>query len=365
MYLLQTGFNTNLVQSADRSTMIVAAILVGGLFIGLIVVGIITNKRAATKKSGGNGKFRKGSFKRRATRLGLSKTQIRALEFVIDRYKVRNPYALLSNSPQLDMYLKKAIQGIDDQVSSEQAKEAQKLTLYRVKQIVERNSQRSSNYNSTKQLQINQKIALTPDDGSRYKSRVLSILRDGVAVEVPIDETGTQIRWRKWSPVTVFFWKQNGEGYSFKSKVTGYNMLKGSPAAFIQHSSRIVKAKQRKYRRRELDRPCYFYPVRVITAGSGKNQTKKAFVENKRGALGTVIEVSAGGCSIRATRALQAGALIKVDFETFRGSPVSSYGKVVNTQKGGIEGQIMHIMFTRLSRRNLNHINAFVYDFVN
>lgn len=364
MYLLQTGFNTNLVQTADRSTMIIALVVVGALFAGLIVLGVITNRRAAMKKSGGGGKFRKGTFKRRAARLGLSKTQIRALEFIIERYKVKNPYALLANSSQLDLYLRKALEGVDEQVSSEEVKEAQKLTLYRIKQVIERNSQRSGNYTSTRQLQVSQQIALTAEDGIRYKSRVLSVLRDGIAVEVPVDETGTQVRWRKWSPVTVFFWKRNGEGYSFQTKVTGYNMLKGKPAAFIQHTNRIIKAKQRKYRRRELDRPCYFYPVRVLTTGSGKNQTKKAFVETKRGALGTVIEVSAGGCSIRATRALQTGALIKVDFETARGRPVSSYGKVVNTQRGGLEGQIMHVMFTRLSRRNLNHINAFVYDLV-
>jgi len=171
------------------------------------------------------------------------------------------------------------------------------------------------------------------------------------------------VRWQKWSPVHVFFWKSNGEGYSFESKITGYNSLKGVSAVFLQHSNKIAKAKQRKYRRRELDRPCYFYPVRVMVAGSGKNQTKKAFVETKRGSLGTVIEISAGGCSIRAARALPTGALIKVDFETYRGKPVSSYGKVVNTHKAGAEGQVMHIMFTRLSRNNLNHINEFVYDF--
>ncbi len=364
MYLLQTGFGSELVQSADSATIVVAGVLIGVLFVLLIVVGIITNKRAAMKKAGGNGSFRKGTFKRRATRMGLSKIHLRALEFVIDRYKVRNPYALLTNSAQLDSYLKKAIQGIDDQVSSDQAKEAQKLTLYRVKQIIERNSQRSTGYNTTRQLQTNQGITLSAESGIRFQSRIVSVLRDGIAVEVPFDNTGSQVRWKKWSPVTVYFWKSNGEGYSFGSKVTGYNTLKGVTAVFMQHSNKIIKSKQRKYRRRELDRPCYFYPVRILTTGSGKNQIKKAFVETKRGSLGTVIEVSAGGCSIRATRGLAGGALIKVDFETSRGNPVSSYGKVINTQKTGAEGQTMHIMFTKVSRGNLNNINAFVYDFV-
>ena len=91
MYLLQTGFNTNLVQTADRSTMIIAVILISALFAGLIVIGVITNRRAAIKRSGGSGKFKKGTFKRKAARLGLSKQQLRALEFIVERYKVKNP----------------------------------------------------------------------------------------------------------------------------------------------------------------------------------------------------------------------------------------------------------------------------------
>ena len=364
MYLLQTGFGSELIQSADSTTIIIAVVLVGALFVLLIVVGIITNRRTASRKAGGNGTYRKGTFKRRAMRMGLSKIHIRALEFIIERYKVRNPYALLTNSAQLDSYLRKALQGIEDQVSTEQAKEAQKLTLYRVKQIIERNSQRSTGYSTTRQLQTNQRVAISAQPGSRFQSRIVSVLRDGVALEMPINSAGSQVRWKKWSPVTVFFWKGNGEGFSFNSKVTGYNILKGVPAVFIQHANKITKAKQRRYRRRELDRPCYFYPVRILTSGSGKKQTKKAFVETKRGSLGTVIEVSAGGCSIRATRGLAGGALIKVDFETSRGNPVSSYGKVVSAQKNGVEGQTMHIMFTKVSRSNLNNINAFVYDFV-
>ena len=363
MFLLQTNYNTQFVDTADTSTIIIASVLIGVVIIFLVVAGAAANKRSANRGRGSSAKFRKGTFRRRAARLGLSKTQIKALEFVTERYNVRNPYALLTNSGQLDTYLRRAMQGVEEQVSTEGEKEAQKLTLYRVKQTIERNSYRSANYSTTKQLKTNQRIAIGAANGVRYPSRVVSVLKDSVAVELPTGETGDQIRWKKWTPLHVFFWKPNGEGYSFISKLTGYNTLKGVPAAFVQHSNKIHKAKQRRFRRKDLDRPCYFYPVRILTSGSGRNQIKKAFVETKRGALGTVIEISAGGCSIKASRVLQKGSLIKLDFETIRGVSVSLYGKVVNARKEDVMGHIMHVMFTRVSKKNLNHINAYIYEY--
>ena len=59
----------------------------------------------------------------------------------------------------------------------------------------------------------------------------------------------------------------------------------------------------------------------------------------------------------------QPGGLIKIDFETNRGVPVTSYGKVVGMRREEIMGYIMNIMFTRVSRKNLNSINAFVYEY--
>ena len=362
--LLQTGFRTQLLDTADSTTMIIAGIVIGGLLLALIIAGIITNRRATSRKTGKRGRYSKGSFRRRAARLGLTKTHIKALEFITERYKVRNPYALLDNTPQLDLYLRKAIRGIEGQSSPDSIKENQKSTLYRVKQIIERNTEKTVSYSSTRQLNTNQRITISTNNGVLYESKIVSVLRDAVAIATPVDDADRQVRWKKWSPVKVYLWKANGEGFSLISKIIGYDTIKGVSSAYLQHTNKIQKSKQRQYRRKTLDRPCYFYPVRILTTGSGKRQIKKAFVETKRGALGTVIEISAGGCSVRASRSLESGALVKLDFDTYHGTPISLYGKVVNSRREDIMGHIMHIMFTRVSRKNLNSINEFVYDYV-
>ena len=100
-----------------------------------------------------------------------------------------------------------------------------------------------------------------------------------------------------------------------------------------------------------------------MPVGTGRNAQKRAFVDKNRGILGTIIEVSAGGCSIRATRPLPKGALIKIDFETERSKSVSSYGKVVGVGKEEGLGTIMHVMFTKVSKLNLNRINSYIYEY--
>lgn len=360
--LLQSRFDTQFVSEADTSTVIVAVVIIVGFVVVLLVAGAANNRKQRSSGSGGK-RYTRGGFKRRAKQLGLQKTHIKTLEYVRDKYNIKNPMALLANSRQLDHYLNRAIQDIDQQVAAEDVKEAQKLTLYRIKQIIERNVQRTGTIGSSKQLKPGQKLTVSGQNGGRYRTHLVAVLKDGLAVAVPSSETGGQIRWAKWSPVEVFFWKSNGEGFSFESKVTGYNSFKGTPSVFLQHSSTIKSAKQRRFRRKHLESPCYFYPVRVMTVGSGRNEQKKAFVDTKKGMLGTIIEVSAGGCSIRANRVLKKAALVKVDFETERGVSVSSYGKVVEVRRENAMSTVMHIMFTRVTKKNLNLINAYIYEY--
>ena len=281
----------------------------------------------------------------------------------MQRSNVRRPYALLSNSRQLDISLQKALEIIDEMNVSDEVKESQKSTVYSIKQTIERNADKSPSYESTRQLSPNQPIAVSQKNGLQFQSRVISILKDGLAVAVPMDDAGNRPRWAKWSSLKVHFWRENGEGFSFSTKVTGYNTVRGTVCAFLQHSNQIQKARQRQFKRKGIERPCYFYPVKILTSGSGRNKTKRAFVDTKKGTLAKIVEVSAGGCSIRSPKVTDKGLLIRVDFETERRATVSTYGKVVNIRKDDVYGFMMHIMFTRVSKEYMNRINSYIYEY--
>ena len=358
MFLAQTSFQW---KETDPVSMIIA----GGIFGAFILFLIIAN---ATNQSGSGGggtkkRYSKRGFRQNARKLGLSRPQIRTLDNLIRRFRIPNGNSLLTSSSQLDSLLKRAIHSIEGLNTSDSIKETQKLQLYRIKQTIERNSSRKRVFTGTKQLLAGIRLVITPEGGGRFQSKILTNLKGVIAASVPVDAKGNQIRWKRWTKVQVFFWKSNGQGFSFVTKVNGYGKVRTADALLLNHSNSITQAQQRKYRRKSIERPAYFFPVSVLSEGIGKNAKKRAFVETKRGTLATILDISGGGCSIRSAHPLQTGSLIKVDFETDSRESVSFYGKVLQTRKSPPFGGVMHIMFTRIGKHNLNSINAFVYNY--
>jgi len=332
------------------------------LIIVIIVISRMRSRSNAIKSGKPPARYSQKMFRKKARSLGLSGPHISTLEHLISRFEIKNPFSLLQNTTFLDTILKKGIREIDHQVASNDVKEAEKLTIYHIKQLIERNSQKKTVYATTKQLKNNQSIVVSPETGGRYKTYVTSNLKDAFSVKVPSDEKGSPTRWRKWMPVQAYFFKENGQGYTFKSKALGYNTIKNTSSLLIQHSNSIIQIQQRRYRRKEIEKPAYFYPVKVVTVGVGKDAQKKAVISDKRGALGTILDVSAGGCSIRTNFPLRKGDLIKVEFEALKRNQVTAFGKVKGIRKLKPVGAVMHTQFTRVSRKYLNQINSFVYE---
>ena len=347
----------------------------------VVIVGVILLIVLASKFSGGGSSSRSGStglgsssgsttkkfsrrtFIRKGTALGLSKVQANTLANLVVKYKMKNPYLVFTHGNQLDALLRKSISEIESQVASDQVKEAQKVTIFRIKQSLERNTNKAKGFSSTTSIPSGQTIVLTAGDGSRYQTKVNTNLRNYLSAAIPTNQSGSQVRWKKWTPIKVFFWKRNGQGFAFDSKITGYSVIRGLPSVLLQHSNKVKQAQQRKFRRKEISRPAYFFPVKIIPVGVGKKAKKRAIVESDRGALGTLIDLSAGGCAIKSSKPIPKSGLIKLQFETGEGHSIWCFGKVINLRKAPPLGGVMHVVFTKVTYKNLNSINSFVYDY--
>ncbi len=358
------------IQSSSGTENWITLVVIIGIIIVIIAASRISASGRASSGSGGSGlgnskpqKFSRRKFIRKSTIMGLTKVQANTLANLVLKYKMKNPYMVFTHGNQLDALLRKSISEIESQVSSDQVKEAQKITIFRIKQALERNSNKSKSFISTTTIPAGQSIAITPENGGRYQSKINTNLRNYLSATVPADPSGAQVRWKKWTTVKVFFWKKNGQGFTFDSKVTGYSVIRGVPSVLLQHSGKVKQAQQRKFRRKELSRPAYFFPVKIIPVGVGKKAKKRAIVENDRGSLGTLVDISAGGCAIKSTKPIPKAGLIKLQFETGEGHSIWCFGKVINVRKAPPLGGIMHIVFTKVTHKNLNSINSFVYDY--
>ncbi len=361
LILLQTKYK--FLATPDKTSIWIFAVVVV-LFIGLLIIGSMTSNKRTPRTASEQRRYSKRLFRQMGKNMGLSKHHIEYLEHLVQATKVRQPMLIYTSAGLLDDVLRKGLYSVQRRTNlTEEQKERETTLIFEIKQLIEKNSRKKIGIKTTHLIKPGQIIEFSPEHGGSYPSKVLSNLKDMLACLVPRDGAGNELRWKRGTKLRVSFWRDNDAGYSFLTKVLGYNVVKGLPAVFIQHSKTLRREQKRRFKRKILERPCFFYPISIVEMGTGRKKTKRAVIHNNRKSLGTVLDISAGGCSIRSLTPLQRGSLIKIDFEIERNTPIIAFGKVRRVRTEKVKGGIMHIMFTRVSRKNLNQIYTYVYNF--
>jgi c-di-GMP-binding flagellar brake protein YcgR len=360
--LLQTQYN--FLSSPDRQS-IVIFIVIAAVFIGIIVLGgMISRRRNRNYDPEQRRKYGRHVFHRMAKNIGLQKHHIEILEYLIRVCSVRQPFLIFSSPGLLDDVIKKGIYALHKNPKLKEEERERRLTyLFQIKQIIERNARSGIGVRSTIMLRPGQSVTVTTETGRHYNTRVISNLKDMVALATVQDDAGSQIRWPRGTRLKVNFWRESDAGYAFESKVLGYDKIKGAQCFLVHHARTLKREQQRRYRRSPIHRPCFFFPVLIVESGSGRRKEKKAVVQTTRRYLGNLIDISAGGCSINSVYPLSTGSLCKIEFELARRQRITVFGKVKRIRKTGFRSGVMHIMFTKLSSRYLNQIYLYVYDF--
>ena len=336
----------------------------GCIIAAAILALIIYNRNSSGPATGRGGKrFSRRIFRREAMAIGLTKYQIRILESYIKTYQVRRPFNLLSNTRELNITLGKALRDIDHMEAKETVIEQRKLEIYRIKQRIDRIFADTNRMASTKQLRLGQNITFQQENGNRFTSVITANLKEFYCAQVPLNYGGEQVKWRKGGKIKLFIWGVDGEEMVFESKVMGYTSVKRINSVMLQHTNRVNRAIMRKFRRRPMKGQCSFYPVRIVEKGTGRKVTRQAVVVTNQGRIGTMIDISAGGCALASHKPLPRGELIKISFEPQRGNLIVAFGKIVDSRMVSRSKTTLHIMFTRASSKNMNKINEYVYDF--
>lgn len=344
----------------DPTQNLIAIIAISGFLVLFLGWAVIT-MRVSNKP----GSYSRGSFRKRAKKLGLVKDEIRLLEQFIKATNFLSPNRALENTRALDGLLKKAIASLDEKTDMPAAeKEARKHVIYTIKQKIETNSQQLKIISSTLSLPINTEVVIRTRSGESYSSFITSNMQSMLGMECPIaEESGRGFPWQKGEDLGITFVRGGTEVYAFKTKVLGYKRVRGILSVFVEHGKNLKQIQKRRAKRREISRPAIYYPVEIIETGKGKKVERQAVVNKNRRVLGSLQDISAGGCAILTRSPLPKASLIKVDFETAKGKPVSAYGKVRGASRVPPRGGIMHVQFTNVSRQNLNKIRDYVYEY--
>jgi c-di-GMP-binding flagellar brake protein YcgR len=360
--LLQTQYK--FLASPDRRSILIF-LVIAVVFIGIIIIGgILSRRRYRHFDPEQRRKYGRYVFHRMAKNIGLQKHHIEILEYLIRVCNVRQPFLIFSSSGLLDDVLRKGIYALHQNTKlSEEDRERRLTYLFQIKQIIERTTRRGIGVRSTIMMRPGQSVTVSTETGAKYNTKVVSNLRDMMALAAVQDDAGSQIRWPRGTRLKINFWRESDAGYAFESKVLGYDKIKGTQCILVHHARTLKREQQRKYRRSPIHRPCFFFPVLIVDSGSGRRAEKKAVVQTTRRYLGNLIDISAGGCSVNSIYPLKPGSLCKIEFELARRQRITVFGKVKRVRKTGFRGGVMHIMFTKLSSRYLNQIYLYVYDF--
>jgi len=363
MILLQAG-GPNLGAGSFASGMILYfAIAIVGV-IALILIGTILSRRARPSATETAERISGAVFRREAKRVGLTGPSADVLENLVRMCKVKQPLLVFSSASLLDDTLKKGLYSLDNARDlNPEEKENRRATIFQIKQTIERNARKGADLRSTALLRPGQLLTITPEGVAAYSSKVISNMKDFLTVSTPAQPAGADTRWMRGTKLSVYLWRDNDAGYSFISKVLGYDTVKGVPSVLIQHSRTLRREQRRRNRRREIMRQCFYYPIRIVETGQGRKAERKATVEQSMRTLGIVVDLSAGGCAIQTMNPFDRGKLAMVEFDIDRQAPIRAFGKVLNVHRTKGRGGIMHIMFTRVTRQHLNRISEFVYDF--
>ena len=311
-------------------------------------------KRASSGGSGGGpGIFSGLTLHRLTSDMGLDREQVKMLDYVMKSGGVTDPERFLNNHNLLDKHFKRTYRLIERTSGSEEELNDRLSVLFSTRNVIDANSK---GVTATSSRKIPEKVQMVLTiDKVNYLVRVISSRGDTLVVECPKRAAGSLLRPAKGSKASLTFFSKSSKGYSIETHILGSMDTVEGPALQLAHSGQIKRLTARHFPRRQIIIDTGFFFVQV------DSQTKKSIVDKRR-CNGKIMDISAGGCSIKTNVPINTGQRVKVEFIHNDNSVIAALGEVLRTSHSGIN-TIMHIKFLKVPRRSLNMINAMVYEY--
>jgi hypothetical protein len=341
-------------------------IAIGALILISLVIGFLRN---GIRTGGGAGKgrtavtprkFNAFTLHRIANAYGLDKDQARLLEFVFRNDSVSDPERVMGNTALLDKHFKRAFKTIEQNAETEEEAQQRLVRLFSLRNTIE-NAAGSGDSTSTTQLAENTAAVLSTGKES-YSVRVISAKGAFVVVESPKNALGTPVKISRGSRVALSFFTKSSKGFAFDSKVIDTVDTPHGSGLQLSHSGKAKPLAQRRYRRKQVTAGCVFYFVFVETVKDGRKKVPKLMVDKRR-FVGTILDISIGGCSIKTSAPVQVGSRLKIDMDYSDDSTLTVLGQALRTNRTGAIGTIIHIKFIKVPRKAFNNINSLVFGY--
>jgi hypothetical protein len=354
-------------QESDPTAAVIVLSILGVLITVLVVSniaknGIATSSGMGARSGGGARRFSRWALRRSAGSYGLDRDQTDLLESVFRDAGVTDPEVTLANPAVLDRHFKRAYRDIEKTAETEEIAEENKSLLFSIRNTIESTQGNSAKISSSRRLSDNMAATLGSLKGETYPIRIITAKGDQLIVECPRSAVGTPLKFSRGAKINLSFYAKSSQGYRFETRVLGVIDTPRGPALQLAHSEKVASLPNRRHKRKQSRLSCFFSLVRIEERTVGKKTEKRTIVDDRR-SLGTIMDISAGGCSIKSSAAMPTGGYLKLEFDDPHDRTMAALGRIVRTNRTGSIGGVMHIQFVKVPRRTLNVINAMVYEY--
>jgi hypothetical protein len=367
LYLLQD--NISYFKEDDPLAAMILGIFI---FLGIISALIINRVRNRVDPEVGGGKKSKAVSPRKFTRFtlrriansyGLNRNQTKLLEYIFRLDAVEDPLRVLDNPALLDRHFRQAYRAIERNADTDEDAQVRLAHLFSLRNVLDAATPGDDGKTVSSTHQITENIAAVLSAGKdSYSVKIISAKADAVLVECPRNSQGNPIRLSNGTKISLAVFNKSSGGFSFESRVMGTTV--DSPHGLTlqcAHSDRIKSLAKRRFRRKQVMFDCVFLLVFADETKVGRKKVVK-LVADRRRYMGTILDISMGGCSLKTTSSIPVGSRLKITIDS-GGITLNALGQVLRTNRSGATGIIMHIKFLRLPRRAMNAINAMVFGF--
>ena len=337
---------------------IVAIIVIYRLVSGFTGGGGATGSSSKGKKAPAPRRYNVFALRRISSSYGLDREQTKLLEFVFRNDAVYDPTRAMSNPSLLDRHFKKAFRTIERNSTTDEEAQQQLAKLFSLRTTIE--SAPSPEGSFSKNLSENTPAILSTGKES-FSLKVILSRGKNVVTEVPKNTIGSPIRLPKGMKVTLSFFINPSNGFSYDAQIVGVVNTDFGPGLQITHTGKMKPLVKRSSRRKHVEISCDLFFVNVEETGKGRKKTSKLVVDPRK-FTGTLQDISAGGCSIKSSAPIQVGSRLKITINYEEDSPISVLGQVLRSNRSSA-GTIIHVKFLKVPRRAFNSICTLVYGY--
>ena len=293
-----------------------------------------------------------------ASAYGLNREQTKLLEYVFRNDAVTDPQRVMNNPALVDQHFKRTYREIERTSETEAEAQHRMAKLFSLRDTIEF-AVCSSNVSPPRLSENTPTVLLLNKDS--YHVKVISSQGRNVIVEAPRNLLGTLVRVAKGTEVVLSFFTKSSDGFSLAGHAAGAVDTHRGQGLQISHSGKVKPLVKRMYRRKKVSAKAEVSFVNLEGAG-GKKRDQKIVVGTKKFS-GTVLDISNGGCALKVSAPIPAGARLKISIDHTSDHFINVLGEVLRINKSESVRTILHIKFLKVPLRAFNSISALVYGY--